>query len=256
MRCCTPRPVLLGLACAALALAFTLLPARAGAQGHEEEGYTNLHILPIDISQEELREVMGNFSSALGVGCDHCHVMGPDKRDFSSDEMETKRAARGMMLLTQSINDSLATVIGRQEVMRVECITCHRGQTEPRTLRGVLTATAAKEGTEAAVAKYRELRDQFYGRGGYDFGEYALIETIHSLEKNKAEPAALMPLLQLNLEFFPQSASTHVQLGRLLIKQGKKDEAMPHFEEAKKLQPDNRWLLRQIQELTHEGGGH
>jgi|GEM_PF-2386910 len=31
---------------------------------------------------------------------------------------------------------------------------------------------------------------------------------------------------------------------------------MPHFEEAKKLQPDNRWLLRQIQELAHEGRGH
>ncbi|MBM3277929.1 MAG: hypothetical protein FJY95_07585 [Candidatus Handelsmanbacteria bacterium] len=115
-----------------------------------------------------------------------------------------------MMLLTQSINDSLATVIGRQEVMRVECITCHRGQTEPRTLRGVLTQTAATKGAEAAVAKYRELRDQFYGRGRYDFGENALIETIQSLEKDKAETAALPPLLQRNLAFFPQSAITHV----------------------------------------------
>jgi tetratricopeptide (TPR) repeat protein len=248
------KPHLFTLLClASSALAFA---APAGAQGGgDEETYTNLQILPIDIGKEELMAVMGGFSSALGVRCDHCHVFEADKRDFASDDKETKRVARGMMLLTRSINDSLGTAIGRQEVAKVECITCHRGQAEPRTLRGVLVETSAKDGTEAAVVKYRELREQYYGRGGYDFGENSLIETVQELEKGKAEPAALLPLLQLNLEFFPQSANTHVQLGRLLIKQGKKDEAMPHFDEAKKLQPDNRWLLRQIQELTHEGEG-
>jgi cytochrome c-type biogenesis protein CcmH/NrfG len=64
-----------------------------------------------------------------------------------------------------------------------------------------------------------------------------------------------MEMLQLNLEYFPQSAGTHVQLGRILLVQGKKDEAISHFDEARKLQPENRWLQRQIQELLHEGKG-
>lgn len=246
----------LSLGATVLTLALAWWPTQAKAQGHDDEVYSNLQILPIDISKEDLRAVMGGFTSALGVRCDHCHVLDGQKRDFASDDKETKRVARGMMMLTKTLNDSLGTVIGRKEVEKVECITCHRGQNEPRTLRGVLVETAGKDGAEATVKKYRELRDHFYGQGGYDFGENSLIETTQDLERSKAEPATLLSLLQLNLEFFPQSASTHVQLGRILIKQGKKDEAMPHFEEAKKLQPDNRWLQHQIDELTHEGGAH
>ena len=256
MHRCRPHYSLhLSLRGATLALAFALWAAPSGAQGREDEKPTNLKILPADISHEDLRAVMGGFSSALGVRCDHCHVLDGQKRDFASDDKEHKRAARGMMLLTKSINDSLAKVMGRETVMQVECVTCHRGQEEPHTLRGVLAATATKDGAEAAVKKYRELRDQYYGRGGYDFGENTLIETIQDLERGKAEPAALLPLLQLNLEYFPQSAGTHVQMGRILLKQGDKAGATAHFDEAKKLQPENRWIQRQIQELTGGGEG-
>ncbi|MSR84666.1 MAG: c-type cytochrome [Candidatus Latescibacteria bacterium] len=248
--CRLPYSRSLSLATAALALTLALWPAQTRAQGREDEKPTNLKILPADISHEELRAVMGGFSSALGVRCDHCHVMEGQKRDFASDDKEHKQAAGGMMLLTKSINDSLAKVMGRESVMQVECVTCHRGQEEPRTLRGVLAETTAKEGAEAAVKKYRELRGQYYGRGSYDFGENALIETTQDLERRKAEPAALLPLLQLNLEFFPQSAGTHVQVGRVLLKTGQKAEAMTPFEEAQKLEPDNRRIQRQIQELT------
>ncbi|MCC7261415.1 MAG: c-type cytochrome [Candidatus Latescibacteria bacterium] len=242
---------------AALALVLALLPAPSRAQRHEDEKPTNLKILPADISHEDLHGVMEEFNAALGVRCDHCHVLAPGKRDFASDEKEHKRAARGMMRLTKSINDSLGTLIGREEVMKVECVTCHRGQDEPRTLRGVLTATATKEGAEAAVKQYRELRDQYYGRGGYDFGENALLETAREMERRQLEPAVVLPLLRLNLELFPQSAGTHVQLGRVLLEQGDQAGATAHFEEAKRLQPDNRWLQRQIQEiLKGNEGGH
>ena len=114
MRSCRPhhsRP--LNLATAALALAFAFWATPSRAQGREDEKPTNLKILPADISREDLRAVMGGFSSALGVRCDHCHVVDGQKRDFASDEKEHKRAARGMMLLTKSINDSLAKAIGR-----------------------------------------------------------------------------------------------------------------------------------------------
>ena len=252
----SPRLGCAHLGGALLALGLAMLPGAASAQGHMDESFTNLQILPIDISHDELHTVMSDFSSALGVRCDHCHVLDANKRDFASDDKETKRAARGMMMLTKSINDSLGTKIGRKEVEKVACITCHRGQNEPRTLRGVLSETVQKDGTAGAVKKYRELRDQYYGRGGYDFGENSLIEVAQDLAGNKLEAAAILPLLQLNLEYFPQSAGTHFQIGKLLLQAGNKTEAMSHFEEAKKLQPDNRWMQHQIEELTHEGGAH
>jgi 3-oxoacyl-ACP reductase-like protein len=70
------------------------------------------------------------YSRALGVGCLHCHF----GQDYSSDEKRQKRAAREMMAMNKMINErlrSLENLEGKPEEHFVNCMTCHRGQTDP-----------------------------------------------------------------------------------------------------------------------------
>ena len=72
-------------------------PVDAAAQWPPER-FSNLQVLPQDISLGELVATMRGFASALGVRCNHCHV-GTDPDDlstfqFPSDEKYTKRKAR------------------------------------------------------------------------------------------------------------------------------------------------------------------
>ncbi len=72
------------------------------------DSFENLEVLPKDIGQRELIEVMKGFSGALGVRCQHCHVGEEGKPlsdfDFVSDERPAKDAARVMMRMTEKIN--------------------------------------------------------------------------------------------------------------------------------------------------------
>lgn len=125
--------------------------------------FQNLQVLPEDIPRQELIDTMKGFTRALGVRCNHCHVgEGDDLRnyDFPADAKHEKRAARVMIEMVQAINrDFLPRVEaiegdheaghaerqapghaeghaaghgGAHEVARVTCMTCHRGQPEPR----------------------------------------------------------------------------------------------------------------------------
>jgi hypothetical protein len=89
-----------------LALALTSVPV--AAQGIPDE-FTNLTVLPEDISRRELIGTMRGFSRALGVRCAHCHTVsdGLDSSsdDFASDEKEAKGTARIMMTMLTSVND-------------------------------------------------------------------------------------------------------------------------------------------------------
>jgi len=38
------------------------------------EKFTNLKVLPMDISRKELESTMRGFAFALNVRCNHCHV--------------------------------------------------------------------------------------------------------------------------------------------------------------------------------------
>ena len=54
--------------------------------------FTNLKVLPKEISRRELVSIMRGFAGALGVRCKHCHVgENPDSfegYDFASDDPE------------------------------------------------------------------------------------------------------------------------------------------------------------------------
>ena len=73
----------------------------------QEPHFTNLKILPKDISGHDLDSVMHHFTAALGVKCNFCHEKKADderKLDFASDAKPEKRLARKMMLMSIDIN--------------------------------------------------------------------------------------------------------------------------------------------------------
>jgi hypothetical protein len=99
--------------------------------------FTNLQVLPKDISKEKLVNTMRMFSRSLGTRCDTCHVMSEDKADFASDQKDNKNAARNMMKMVRDINANympkLEPLPGeeKEDNKGVNCWTCHRGHKEP-----------------------------------------------------------------------------------------------------------------------------
>ncbi len=102
----------------------------------DKEKATNLKVLPKDISHDELKKVMDNFKTALGVKCDFCHAKSktdPTKLDFASDEKEYKLVARDMMKMTNKINKKyFQHHEGNDNVAAIQCATCHNGNKKPQ----------------------------------------------------------------------------------------------------------------------------
>lgn len=99
--------------------------------------YTNLKVLPKNISQKELSRIMvDEFSDGLGVSCYFCHAENKitHKPDYASDEKPEKQIARNMMRMVLSINKKYFNLqhpkIGDPQTA-VTCSTCHNGQAHP-----------------------------------------------------------------------------------------------------------------------------
>jgi hypothetical protein len=108
------------------------LPVRAQIP----ETFTNLQVLPKDLSRQQLVGIMRGFALNLGIRCEHCHVgEGNDlsKFDFASDARPAKAAARSMLALVTRVNADLVTALGPAAEPRVTCYTCHRGAAKPLT---------------------------------------------------------------------------------------------------------------------------
>jgi len=50
----------------------------------------------------------------------------------------------------------------------------------------------------------------------------------------------------MNLEYYPESSDTYVQLGNLLIQSGDKDGGIAALGKAIELDPRNRWARQQL----------
>ena len=61
--------------------------------------YTNLQILPKDITKPQLISVMKQFSITFGVRCSYCHAVSDDLTtgSFDSDDKAAKQKARDLM---------------------------------------------------------------------------------------------------------------------------------------------------------------
>lgn len=197
-------------------------PVRAQLQPREE--FTNLKVLPKDIPPGELRALMGTFTRALGVRCVFCHVGEEGKplrhEDFPKDDKPEKRAAREMMKMTKAINETyLANLEDRSKpAVVVKCVTCHRGTVKPRMLQDVLATAYEAGGLDSTVARYRALRDRYYGRFTYDFGDGPLVDAAQQIRQS-GHAADALRLQSLNVEMNPQSAYAKRQYAGAAIAQ-------------------------------------
>lgn len=238
------------LARALSVVAVALVAAPLFAQGPAQEAPKNLKVLPKDWTRAQVVAVMQNFNAALGVGCDHCHVMVQGSPpDFASDDKPEKDAARAMMGITRELNASLSTELARPaaELTRVGCITCHRGVAIPKQIGEILAQTSAEKGFDAAAAQYRDLKTRYYGAQAYDFSESGLIATAQPLVPARAEEA--IRFLQMNLEIFPRSARTYVALAG--AQQARQDTAgaIASLEKALEIEPNNAGARRTLEQL-------
>jgi tetratricopeptide (TPR) repeat protein len=129
----------------------------------------------------------------------------------------------------------------------VNCITCHRGVAIPGQLSDILTKTALEKGPDAAVAQYRDLRTEYYGHQSYDFSEETLLTAAQQVVR--AKPAASIPLLRLNLEFYPKSVRSYTQIAFAYTRTLDDEAAIATLEKALKLEPENGMVKGQLEQL-------
>ena len=214
-------------------------------------------MLPKDIPRDSLLQIMRGFATSLGVRCNYCHVThegGPGGReqfDFKADDKIPKQKARFMIRMVQNLNGQVLPQVPHRHdpPVSVGCVTCHRGLPIPTTLDRVLAAAIDSGGAPAAVAKYRQLRDQQMASGRYDFSEGTVNDLARRLatQGKTAEAAAL---LEMNAEFYPNSAAIDAQLGDVYRQAGDRDRAIVHYRMALQKDPNNPMLRRRLDELT------
>jgi tetratricopeptide (TPR) repeat protein len=153
-----------------------------------------------------------------------------------------------MMALAADANKDLDKAFGKDHPhLKVTCFTCHHGNYRPETLADALFPVIKKDGADAATARYRELREEYYGTAAYDFSEYSLVGVAEELGDDPAQVASARALLNLNLEFYPESSTTYAHLAETYVAAGDTATAMTHFEKALSLAPDNERLKQRIE---------
>jgi tetratricopeptide (TPR) repeat protein len=245
-----------GCAAAKLALSLSsvlfLAPAAAHAQAPTE--FTNLQYFPKTISRDELIGVMRGFSFSLNVRCQYCHAGkdGPNLTDmnFASDEKETKRTARAMLRMVEGINQQYIAKLESRTTNRVECVTCHHRLSKPRTMNAVLADTLEKKNIAAAIALYRDLRNQDYGGGQYDFGETPLNQLTESLLKqHKTKEAAA--IMELNVEVnTPPSLWSYNLLAMAHVANKEPEKAKADYRKILQMNPQDAFAKKQLEELS------
>src|SRR5919204_1220235 len=176
-----PRPALFALLLAAVPPALPLLAAQA--PGHfPPDSLVNVKVIPKNTPVPQVIGMMRNFAGALGVRCHYCHVgqegMTLGQFNFAKDEKRTKLVARQMMRMVEEINRRIDTLPHdhdqAHDTLHVTCSTCHRGIARPVPLEQLIAETAQTAGADSAGRAYKALRDRYYGRASYDFGEPTL----------------------------------------------------------------------------------
>jgi len=209
--------------------ALLVLAGPASAQIPDE--FTNLQVLPSGISRAEIVGTMRGFASSLGVRCNYCHAVSeqlnqPDD-DFASDEKATKRKARLMIRMVESINEETLSVLPERSspAIDVTCSTCHGGISRPVPVDLEIERAIDDTGIGAGLARYRELRDRHFGSRAYDFSFRPLNALAERLLAEERAGEAVR-LLEINAEYNPTSLPTLLQLGQAHEHNGDTESAL------------------------------
>jgi hypothetical protein len=213
---------------------YLVLVSTAAAQVPEK--FTNLQVLPKDIPRDSLINIMRRFSLSLEVRCQYCHKSTDNVSfkgvDFASDDKLSKRRARFMLRMVDSLNGVVMPKLPGLEgsALRIECKTCHRGWHRPLLLTQELAQVMDTGGIASAVARYKALREKESMEGRWDFGEWEMnlwSETLAAAGKDSQAIA----MYELNLEYFPRSTSILSSLARLYEKSDRV-KAISYWEQA------------------------
>ena len=103
----------------------------------QQEGFTNLKVLPKSLSHQQLGKIMHEWSNSLNVHCDFCHAPKTEGKglDFASDAKPEKEMARHMYKMMNNINEKYFEAkkdsLGMVMTTGINCNTCHRGEAHP-----------------------------------------------------------------------------------------------------------------------------
>jgi hypothetical protein len=240
-----------------LVVVLSPVPLSAQAPGRwPPDSLVNVQVFPRTTPVTEVVGAMRNIAFGLGVRCQFCHVgeegMPLERFDFAKDEKRTKLVARQMMRMVQEINGRLDTLPGRTSVgLQVSCVTCHRGVSRPAPLANLLIDAALAAGSDSATRAYRSLRERFYGRDAYDFGETSLNTAAFRLGRAGKYDEAFA-LLKLNEEMFPNSSGMYVFRGNINLMKGDTAAAVAAFREAVRRDPSNGEARGRLQAIGRQ----
>ena len=217
----------------------------------------NVKVIPKSTPVMQVVGMMRNFAGALGVRCQYCHI-GEEGQplaqfDFAKDEKRTKLTARQMMRMVEEINRRIDTLPHDHDQphdsLRVTCNTCHRGVARPVPLEQLIAQTAQTAGADSATRAYRALRERYYGRAAYDFGEPTLNIAASRLGRaGKFDEA--FAILKLNEEQFPKSSNLSVFRGNINLMKGDTAAAIASFREAITRDSTNGEAQQRLRQLT------
>lgn len=129
-------------------------PTAADMKGKTaDQFYKKIEVLK-GVPADQVHPAMEYITTALGVGCGYCHVIG----HFDQDDKREKHVARSMIKMTMALNE---TVFDAKR--EITCYTCHRGEAKaaPTMMLGndkpIREASAAEIFPPLALANFTNL---------------------------------------------------------------------------------------------------
>ncbi len=227
-------------------------PSQAQEQWSWPEKTQNIQVLPKEWPGTRLQPVMTGFARTLGVRCAHCHVgeqgQPLSSYDFASDENPNKDRAREMLKMLRMINGQLAKIepSGDQRV-NMWCHTCHNGKPRPMTLGEELSEAYRLHDITTALAKYKDLKENYYGMGSYRFDDMALNDLGYQILKDDVEAA--ISIFKLSTDEFPESWNVWDSLAEAYMKAGQTQLAIANYRKSLELNPSNTNAANMLKKL-------
>jgi hypothetical protein len=222
----------------------------------------NLQVLPKDWTTAQVIPVMRGIAEGLGVECGHCHVwtaQGAPTNDFPADTKPTKLKARVMLRMVMNINSTIQTEFPKlgkpaNELVQVQCVTCHRGVPIPKQLVDIVADTAKESSASAAITKYKDLRKEFYGKPAYDFSDQTLFDdATRAIADMKFDDAILYA--QTNIDFNAMSARSYQVMAQAYQRKQDMPKAIAAMQKAVSLEPDNQQFKTQLNNMQNPPAG-